>query len=240
MAKNDKESRPYPPVLALSTLTNLFETLKSTTVPPVIDNSLLMKMSGSARSALMSAMRWIGLIDSSGRVTEKLRTIVKAYGTSDWKETLGNEFLGPYGAIVLDLDLDTGTQSQLYEAFRTKGNVDGQMLDKAVRFYLSVLTEAGLTYSPFFKTKRVSGPGGRKKPNKRAPTQAQNTREFEDPGTGNDPFGNLDDEVDWAKFQIPIPLKGVAHIALPIDIDVDDWEMVSMMLDAYVRRLTKQ
>lgn len=242
MPKKPEGTKSYPCFLPKSTLTNFLDTLNSTAVPPVIDSSLLTKMSGSARSSLMSALRYLEFIDSEGRVTEKLRKAVAAYGTPDWKGFVAAILLEPYDAIIRDLDLSNGTQHQLYDAFKTRAGIDGQMLDKAVRFYLAMLEEAGVSYSPFFKAKRVGRPGTKKKVKKNAKSKKG---QQEDELDADDPFGDLDDPGEegpsWARFQIPIPPdKGTAHIALPADIDADDWEMVSIMLDAYVKRLMKQ
>ena len=50
----------------------------------------------------------------------------------------------------------------------------------------------------------------------------------------------IDSPAGYAKFRIPIPSKADAVLYLPRDIDSQDWEMVKVMLDAYVSRLTKE
>lgn len=238
MAKNGDKSKQYPPIISASTFTSFIESLKNTKVPPVIDASLLPKMSGSVRSSLMSALRYLNLIDSAGIVNERLRTLVKAYQTEDWKAVFGDIVRVQYHEIVNGIDLESGTANQLYEAFRTKGNVDGQMLEKAVRFYLATLSEAGWTFSPHFKSRTI-----RKNPAKRrtAKKQSAATDDYDDEHEMEliGPVGEFD-ELLSARFQIPIPGdKGDAIIVLPRSIDEDDWQMVRMMLDAYVQRLMK-
>jgi hypothetical protein len=234
--KKSEKTKRYPPIPSFQTVTGFIETLNSTTVPPVIDSSLLPKMSGTNRSWLMSGMRYLGLIDASGVVQKKLRNLVTAWGTPKWKDSLQEELLPAYQEVTNDLDLDSGTQAQLYEAFRTRGNVDGQMLEKAVRFYLALLTECGLAYSPHFKSRTIRKPGTKKRTKKKNSRQQHRNGDDDDP---DDPLGDFDEEI-WARFQIPIPGKGDAIIALPREIDANDWQMVSMMLDAYIQRLTKE
>lgn len=252
MAKTDEKTKSYPPVIPVSTLTGFTETLKNTTVPPVIDASLLTKMSGSTRSALMSGMRFLGLVNSAGVVDTKLHQLVRAYGTTGWKEAVIELLLPAFDEIIEGINLDHGTANQLVEAFRTKGNVDGQMLEKAVRFYLTLMTEAGVTYSPHFKSRTIRKPGPKrpKKPKGRA---------GDGDGDGDDEEQDLDedrgrrrnhggggggDSIQFdaqasERFVIPIPGKGNTTIVLPKSIDADDWEMVKIMLDAYVGRLVK-
>ena len=238
MAESDLKTKSYPPIVSFSTVTGFIESLKSTTVPPVIDGSLLTKMSGSVRSSLMSALRFLQMIDRQGITQPRLHELVEYYGTTDWKETLSENFSPAYSEIVEDVDLGKGTANQLYTAFRTKGNVDGQMLEKAVRFYLAFVTETGGTYSPHFKTRSIRTTTKRK-PKAKARKQKDQHEEEEDGSPDAGLFGNFDEAI-WARFQIPIPDKGDAIIILPKSVNADDWEMVSAMLDAYVKRLTKQ
>lgn len=239
MAKTDEKPKSYPPIIPFATLTNFTEVLKNTAVPPVVDGSLLTKMAGSMRSSLMSSLRFLGLISGTNHALEPLHALVKAYGTDGWQDALIQLLMPAYEEITEGVNLDSGTGAQLYDAFRTRGGVEGQMLEKAVRFYLSLMTEAGAKYSPHFKSKTIRKPSA-KKPKPKGRTVIDEL---------DDPDDDLRDDVDgeivfdartYARFQIPIPGdKGTATIVLPKSLDADDWQMVKLMLDAYVGRQIK-
>ncbi|HEX3897401.1 MAG TPA: hypothetical protein VHW73_14475, partial [Rudaea sp.] len=72
-----------------------------------------------------------------------------------WKENLEFVVMEGYSEVIGNVDLDAGTSANLDDAFRSRGSVDGQMLDKAVRFYLAALREIGITFSPHFGTRKV-------------------------------------------------------------------------------------
>ncbi len=230
MTDKHKEIKRLAPYIPLKTFKKFIESLKDTAVPPVIDNSILPKMSGAVRSQLKSALRFLVLVDDSGTVQKSLRTLVSSYQTDSWRQSLGELFSTAYSDLVSNVDIDVGTKQMLYAAFRTSGGVDGQMLDKAVRFYLAALREAGISFSPHFAAKGGSAPPralkkqGRRKTRNKIP---------EDVAPEEDPVN----QESMAKFKLPIPEKGDAVITLPESIEKADWDMLKVQLDAWVTRL---
>lgn len=156
MSENTNENKHLPPYMSFKTLNSFVDRLNSSTTPPVIDKSVLSNMSGSGRSALMSALRYLQLVDGEDVVQDSLRNLVKAYKTDTWKAVLYDTLKGPYNEIVKDLDLKTGTDAQLQKAFKINGGVEGHMQINAIRFYLSFLKEAGIPYSPHFGMRRAT------------------------------------------------------------------------------------
>lgn len=232
MAEEQKTPKKAAPYIPFKTFTSFVERLHNTAVPPIIDGSVLSTMSGSMRSQLMSALRFMNLIDGRGTVSEELNTLVNSYKTDNWKKSLTDLIFEAYLSVVENVDLDKGTAQQLNEAFRLKGNVDGQMLEKAVRFYLAALSECGITVSPHFTAKRARKYAPRKK----------KAKKNDDHGSGPespmpDDYIGFDDS-NMARFRIPIPGKQDGIILLPNDINHRDWIMVKTMLDAYVDHLT--
>ena len=232
MAKKTQEKKAIAPYIPFLTLKNLVATLKSTTIPPVIDSSVLRSMSGSMRSQVMSALRFLNLIDENEKVQESLRRLVNSYETDTWKTVLGEVIAPAYVTIELEFDRASGTSSQINEAFRKIGNVEGQMAEKAIRFYLAALKEAEIPYSPHFVTRgaRTSGRAAPRKPKGSRKAEINDQDEQEDQDIS---------DLDTARFRIPIPGKREVVITVPTDIDAEDWAMVKIMLDAYVQRLTK-
>jgi hypothetical protein len=158
----EEGSRPIAAYIPFKTFGAFIDKLHGTAVPPNIDSSVLRHMSGSMRSQLMSALRFLGLIDANGNTTESLRALVKAYKTDKWRDVLQHILYEAYDEVVGNVDLDTGTGANLDEAFRSRGSVDGQMLDKAVRFYLAALREVGQAFSPHFASRKVKKAAARK------------------------------------------------------------------------------
>lgn len=235
MARKTQEKKAISPYIPFLTLKNLVGTLKSTTVPPVIDSSVLRSMSGSMRSQVMSALRFLDLIDANNTVQDKLKNLVKAYETDDWPQAVARVIETAYQGIAKDVDLKNGTSSQLNDAFRKTGNVEGQMLEKAVRFYLTALKEAETSFSPLFVMRGArTGLRPRTVP-KTKKGRVRGSETAEDDVLEDDELS--DGEI--ARFRFHVPNKRDAVIALPADIDADDWEMVKIMLDAAVKRLTK-
>jgi len=236
MADINKKPSKAIPYIPIKTLFSFVERLKSTAIPPIIDGSLLSSMSGSMKSQLLSTLRFMDLIGNDNTVKDGLRNLVSSYNTDTWSSTLKEVVETSYAEIISEVHIDTGTVSQLETAFRVKGGADGQVLEKAIRFYLASLDACGVKYSPHFKAKKPRKPIVRKK----KPSAKDKDNNSDTDSGSEDVLDDLpDDGIGMAKFRIPIPDKQDCIIILPNDLDQHDWEMVKAMLDAYVSRLTK-
>jgi len=234
MTEAKKKLAKTIPYIPIKTLLSFIDRLKSTAIPPIIDGSLLSSMSGSMKSQLLSSLKFLGLIDSNNNVKDSLRSLISSYNTDTWSAEFKEVIETSYADIVSDVHIDTGTVNQLETAFRLKGGVDGQMLEKAIRFYLAALDACGIKYSPHFKAKKPRKLRVRKKR-----VAAKNKDSSVDDGEEDTLDETLGGGVGVAKFRIPIPDKKDCIIVLPSDLDQHDWDMVKIMLDAYVSRLTK-
>lgn len=236
MVKTTKKPLKTVPYIPFKTFTGFIDKLHSTAVPPIIDSSLLDTMSGSMKGQLLSSLRFLNLVDINNAVNETLINLIKAYKTDVLEIALKGIFTKAYHEITDKINLNTGTAQQLNDSFRKLGNVDGQMLDKAVRFYLTGLENSGIKYSPFFKAKKVRKGGPRKSKKSKKKTRKDSGEDLDDEDS--------DDEEEEAtsgkreKIEISIPGKKSFSVRLPTDMDKEDWEMVKSMLEAYVKRLT--
>lgn len=228
MAKQSEEPKITVPYIPFKTFTGFIDKLKNSAVPPVIDASVMQNMSGSMKSQLMSALKALKLIQQDGTSTKELRELVKAYNTEQWQPTLGNIVGAAYQAVTRDIDVDTGTAQQLKKAFKEVGNVDGQVLDKAVRFYLAAIAAAGHAISPHFTARKQRKAGPRKAAKKKS-------------GVDRDEI-ELDDESEELllvnsprlKFRLPIRGKQDAVISLPADVSAEDWAILKTQLDVFI------
>lgn len=224
MTKNSEKPRPSVAYIPFKTFTNFITRLNSSAVPPVIDTSILIQMSGSMRSQLMSALRSMHLIDANGNVQQSLKNLVSDYKTENFQKTLENIVSKSYDHVIKNVDLKSGTAKQLTQAFRENGNVEGQMLEKSIRFFLTALKEAGIPVSPHFTVRKPRKP----RPKKRKANTKHGQHEDDD---------DIDDDETTPghiKWRLPIREKGDAIISLPENITPEDWQILKIQLDAFI------
>src|SRR5438045_564825 len=170
MAKDNGNERASLPYGSWKTVRAFLGKLKTTAIPPRIDNSVMIGMSGSGKSEMRTALRFLGLIDSADTVTDKLRELVQAYGTDTWTDKLSDRIFAAYSDVIgADAEwLDNGTASLLREKFKAESGMEGAALDKATRFFLSALDDTGGSYSPYFKVRGARTAAMKKTPSKKA------------------------------------------------------------------------
>src|SRR3989442_15560775 len=104
-----------PPYIAFRTLKTFTEDLKAHGIPNRIDRSVWgSRFSGSVGAQLMSALRFLHLIDENDQPEPILKRLVAANGTGDWKTVLTEMLRAAYEPI-LNLDLQTITPQELSE-----------------------------------------------------------------------------------------------------------------------------
>lgn len=224
----EESSRPNPPYIPLMTLENFVGKLKATVVPPVIDSSLTQSMSGGMAGALMSALKFLGLIDQAGNVREQLKKLVAAYETDSWKTVLGDVIDSAYAEIVGDLDVASATPSMLDDKFRKNSKATGQVLDKAVRFYLAALEKMERPVSPHFKARKARANGPRKTP--RPSSLKSTTKQEVDDAAIEVPAG-------MRQIKLPLPGKDGVTLIIPADFNDGDWKFLEPILKMYIDRL---
>ncbi|GAB7521536.1 hypothetical protein PBS_05200 [Paraburkholderia sp. 2C] len=196
-----------------------------------IDKTLMPKASGSQQSGMLSALRFLQLIDDSGRPKDHFKSVALADDDSR-KAPLNKVFRDSYGFLFDDpeFDLIHASSGQVTEKFKTWG-ISGSTLTKTIAFFLSAAKEYGIPVSPHVKAptapKNTNGnPKGKK--SKVSLDDAQNTGKLTETADDLDPGLEV--------FSIPLPGKPPAKIIVPIGLDADDWAMLQTMLAAYVKR----
>jgi hypothetical protein len=235
MAKDtETKALSTPPYIPFATFAAFIEAMKNTTIPPRIDSSVTPTMSGQMRGALTSCLAFLELMDKDRAVTSRLKPLVDAYGTDEWRPALSTVIGPSYLRIVGGLDLARATGGQLTEAFRDKGGVDGQVLEKCVRFYLAAMDAAGLPYSPHFKTRGATSirKSNGSKPKARKP-KGGTPLSGDDPERADPPPLAVDGLVP---FVVPFPDKAAAKFYIPKNITEDDWTLIDTIGRAYVKR----
>lgn len=111
------------------------------------------KLSGSNGIQLMTALRFLGLIDSDGIPQTRLRQLVSARGTQR-SEILKQIAYTTFGFLAeRTLDPQVATYSQLEEAFYNTYQVTGDVGRKCIKFFVSLESDAGIILSPFIMKK---------------------------------------------------------------------------------------
>jgi hypothetical protein len=227
MGAEGEAGLPKPAYIPLIALENFIERLKAAGIPVVIDSNLTQTMSGGTASALMSALRFLGLVDQSGTPQDSLRNLVTAYDTDRWKDVFGDLVDRAYAGIIGDLDLTTATRGMLDDRFRKHSKAAGQVLDKAARFYLGALEKMQRPVSPHFKVRKARAVGS-KKPSRT--TDGKPAHQQDDETDSDDP------NVQHIRLQLLD--KPDVIITLPGDFDAADWTFIKPILEAYIARLT--
>jgi hypothetical protein len=226
---SQKEAATIPPYLPWPTFTAFIEKLNKTAIPNRIDSTLIKNLSGTVQSQLLNALKFLGLTNGNGAVTEKLKALVKTYGTPQWGETLGESFIDSYNELIGSIDLDTATPGELKERFREVGGIEGDTIEKAMRFYLNALKDAGISYSPHLKIRQRAPRGVGQRRKSRAATAAAGS------GGEGEGLGGEGYEPPKGTFEIPLNIIGQeGSVFLPEDITVERWKQINQYVEMVI------
>lgn len=166
--KPEKEETQKPPYVAFRTFVNTINKLHEKSVPSKIDKSVFSGQSGSGIAAIMAAYKYFSLVLPNGHPTERLKKLAsvdekaRAPMMKEMIET-SYPFLSHDG-----LDLMKATTGQVEEAFRKQG-ISGSTITKAMSFFLSAASAAGIPISTYIKAPPLAkSNGNRAKPRKAA------------------------------------------------------------------------
>lgn len=225
----DSKKAETPPYVGYSTFINFIKGLRETGVPSRIDKSVLSKLSGSAQSALLPALKWLDLIDIAGVPTAKLEALVSA-DEAKFAETLRPVLEESYSFVKDDsIILSKATGSQVEGKFRDYG-ITGSTVIKCMAFFILAAKDAGIELGPHVKApKALAGTNGSKR-RKKAPVAVGNA-EVEEEEDAIDERGIPDAMSGFVK--IPIPLHGMndGAVFLPDNMTGAQW--------AYALKITK-
>lgn len=147
--------------MSWATLENLFEKLDKGGVPPKIDRSILGGAEGY-KTLVLAGLKWLGLIQGDGQVTQRLETIIEDPGRR--QELIAELFRDKYPKQIA-LGESNASQRDLEVSFEP---LTGDTARKAVSFYLKGAKFAELPLSSYFITPRTrkAAANGTAKPRK--------------------------------------------------------------------------
>ena len=152
----DRNKKRTPPYVSYRSFLTLLEELQRG-VPARIDRSYWGgKFSGSTGTQLMSALRFLNLVDSVGVPTSQLKELVAAKGifrAGILKKISQESFSFLMGNSI---EPDKATYAQLEEVFREQYQVDRDVCRKCIKFFTELSGEAGIPLSQFI-TKKSKG-----------------------------------------------------------------------------------
>lgn len=179
------DKRAVPPYFPWPALPALVQRMATHGPPTRIDKSYLDNQSGGMQTAILSGLRWLGLIHEDGRLTDTFIQLAEA-DEAQRKEAITNLLRSRYGPI-LELGTQNATQLQLEEAFKTEFGAQGETRRKAVAFYLKAAAYAGVPVSRNWKPPRSTVV----RSTRRKPGQKRTAGEEAMPPANSHPRGDL-------------------------------------------------
>ncbi len=148
---NDSNASRVAVYLPYATLLTGIETLE-VGLPAKLHKSVWRSQSGGVQAQLLSAFKFLRLIDDEGAVHDRLKQLVQEKENRDarLREVIGAAYptIGPLAA-------SNASQKDFEDAMREYG-VAGTTLDKAIRFYLQAAERLGLPVSPHWRKGRAT------------------------------------------------------------------------------------
>ena len=149
--KNNPEG--LPPYAPYTAWRQLMDRLR-TNVPDRIDNSYLaqLKFNQATRSMLLSALRFLRLVDNQDHPNGALRDLVNSEGEPH-REMLWTLVTGSYAPVLSNVRLEKATPDQLRERFKQLG-ARGDVARKCASFFAAMAEDAGMELSPHIRRRR--------------------------------------------------------------------------------------
>ncbi len=153
----DRTKKRSPPYVSYKSFTTLIEDLKNQGVPARLDRSYWgEKFSGSTGTQLMSALRFLELVDANGLPSPTLKELVKTKPNERGeilKKISHNSFMFLKST---SFEAESATYSQLEEVFKEEYNVDKDVARKCIKFFVGIVVDAGIPLSPYITKKSIS------------------------------------------------------------------------------------
>lgn len=227
-----ESKQPILPYVSYPTFKTFIRHLKDTVVTEKIDSSMMpQNFSGSARAAVTTALKSLGLIDDKNNTTNKLKELVTAFDSAAWPTKIKECVLSTYSDITQNIDLESATRKQVEQIFE---DASPQMKDKYIRFFLSANKDAGVEYSPHLKIRRRSK---KKRIEKLTPKRAASGKQKNIP-QGEKP---KDEKTPPDMFDQPIPIEPIdrCYIRVPLNINSSQIALVKAAV-AFIEAMAQQ
>jgi hypothetical protein len=149
----DRNKKRSPPYVSYRSFLTLLEDLQRG-LPSRLDRSYWGdKFSGSTGTQLMSALRFLNLIDSNGLPTSQLKDLASSRGTHR-SEILRKISQESFSFLMSNsFESEKATYAQLEEVFNDVYQVDRDVARKCIKFFIEIANDAGIPLSPYITKK---------------------------------------------------------------------------------------
>ncbi|HEV8428938.1 MAG TPA: hypothetical protein VGQ41_13635 [Pyrinomonadaceae bacterium] len=132
-------------------LKSTVERFQKSTVPGSLNRHVLDDLSGGDLSALLTALRFLGLMNEDKTVTTEFHKLVEARKASEkeYQIALLKLLEAAYRPIIGGLNISNTTLPDVEKVFREASGFQGQMLTKAIRFYVKAMEDSNVHVSEF-------------------------------------------------------------------------------------------
>jgi hypothetical protein len=162
-------------------LINFINKLRDTVVPGRIDPSIFGNASGSISYSIISALKFLKLIDDSGVPNDQFKALANASDEARPNILKGIIEKGYPSLLKPDVDLTTMTAGQFDEHMRTEYGVSGSTVDKIAAFFIGACKMAGIPISTHLTARKpVATSSSAKKSAKQRKGESTGEPDFED------------------------------------------------------------
>jgi hypothetical protein len=135
-----------PPYVSYPSFRTLLSDLHEHGTPSRIDRSVLKRFSGIVGTQLLTALRFLQLINDQSEPTSQLHELADTFGDPQWTMMLGALLRDAY-APLFGLDLENATASHFNETFRKSFPGSEAVAQKSATFFLGAAKDAGIVIS---------------------------------------------------------------------------------------------
>lgn len=146
MANEQKNGDRVPVYLSFKTFQSAVQNLRAHGLPTHLDRTTWDSRSGAEQTQIITAFKFLGLIDEAQNTQDSLRQLVKAAENSDEERVFLASLLQQRYAKVFALDLENTTSGALESAIGEYG-ATGTTRDRAVRFFIKAAEHARIKMS---------------------------------------------------------------------------------------------
>jgi hypothetical protein len=201
------DSKLVPPYLPYKTLLSSLENLGEG-IPPKLDRSIWKNQPGTVQSQILSAYKFLGLMNDTTGPTDALRDLVAHRSTPGpaLKKIIEERY-----KPLLAHDLSTMTTTMLSSEFESAFSVDGETKKKGIRFFLQATKANGFTLSKFLLDQtRTSSSSPRRK--------RSASRDLEQQIADDDGEGEVEGATERTRKTITLESGGQLTVSLSVDL----------------------
>lgn len=151
------KSETVPVYLSFKTFQSVVQSLRTHGLPDSLDRTAFGSRSGAEQTQILSAFRFLGLLNDSHKTQDHLRALVAVDENSEEEKAVLTDLLKERYANVFALNVEAATPAQLAKAIEEYG-AGGATRDRAVRFFIKACEHCGIKLSPRLTARKPRSP----------------------------------------------------------------------------------